>query len=68
MRTLKSPQFNFMTGGNGGLVVCQGKGKPRSPEHYKQLKKLLMLMSAIVSLLTIAADYSLGQLIAKSGH
>ena len=38
--------------GLGGLVVCQGKGKPTSSEHCKQLEKLLMLTSGFVSLLT----------------
>jgi hypothetical protein len=36
-------------GGFGGFAAIQGKGKPTSSEHYKQLKKLSMLMSAIVS-------------------
>jgi hypothetical protein len=47
----------------GGLVFYQDKGRTTSSDHRKKLKKLLMLMSAIVSLLTIAADYSLGQVI-----
>lgn len=47
--TLKSSQYNIVTVGNGGLVICRGKGNPTSSEHCKQLKKLLMLMSAIVS-------------------
>jgi hypothetical protein len=65
MRTLKSSQYNFVTDGFGGLVFYQDKGRTTSSDHRK---KLLMLMSAIVSLLTIAADYSLGQLIAISRH
>jgi hypothetical protein len=42
--------------GFGGLVVCQDKARSTSFEHCKQLKKLLMLMSAIVSLLTRANE------------
>ncbi len=49
-----------------GLDVCQGKGKSTCYEHGKQLRKLLMLMTAFVSLLTLADDYSLGQQIANS--
>ncbi len=37
----------------GGLVVCQRKGKATPCEYWKHLKKLLMLMSAFVSLFTL---------------
>jgi len=40
----------------GGIVVCQSKDKSAYFVHGKQLKKLLMLMSAIVSKRTIYSD------------
>jgi hypothetical protein len=53
MRTLKSSQYNFVTDGFGGLVFYQDKGRTTSSDHRKKLKKLLMLMSAIVSMPSI---------------
>jgi hypothetical protein len=40
----------------GGFVVYQDKGAPTFSEHCKPLKKLSMLMSAIVSKRTINSD------------
>jgi hypothetical protein len=52
----------------GGLVLYQDKGRTTFSDHRKKLKKLLMLMSATVSLLALASDYPRFLHLAKSRH